>query len=334
MNNINNIISTIKSMLHINVSINNDKLIYLKPIPLAIKSNYKIYHIKLENINTVVLSCKENIKSIKKHLTLFTESLELPIILAVNNINATTKKYLIENGISFVIEDSIYLPQLLIYLNNFKENYKIKRNKKLSKLAQTILISSLINKNNIDEDYEIDIESNSHLWNVTKMSSSRALKELVDFNYLTHKTLGRKKYYFIKEDIDLEKLLSELKNPVVDIVYIKYEDLEYFKNKASSLYSALSKYTNITNSKPIYAIQKDYFNEIINKNNDITIYDEEYDNNLIQIELWRYKVNITNENIVDHISLYLTLKDNINIEDSRLNDAMYELYNQIKGMIN
>ncbi len=333
MNTINKIISTLKSTLHITVSINNDELIYMKPIPLAVKSNYKIYPIKLEDINVVVLSCKEEIKSIKKHLSLFNEALELPIILDVNNLNSITKKYLIENGIAFITADSIYLPQLLIYLNNFNVKYKINSNKKLSKLAQTILISSLINKNNVDEDYTMDIESQSHLWNVTTMSSSRALKELVDFNYLSFQTIRRKKYYFLKDDFNIEKLISELKNPVIDILYIKSEDLKYFTKKSESSYSALSKYSNITNSKPTYAIQKDDFNEILKKNTNINIYDAEYDNNLIQFELWRYNINIANEDIVDIISLYLSLKSDLNIDDSRLHDAMNELYNQIKGMI-
>jgi len=329
MKNINMLISTIENILHINVTVNNDKLNYTKSIPLAIKSNYDIYHVKIENIDTVILSCKENITSVKKHLLLFSEALSLPIILEINNINAITKKYLIENGISFISEDSIYLPQLLIYLNSFKENYKIKRNKKLSKLAQTILISLIVNKQN-----EIDINSSAKIFNVTSMSTSRALKELDEFDYLDVELVGRKKEYFLKKDIDIDKVLSELKNPVIDTVYIKNEDLKYFEKKVEASYYALSKYTNITNNKPIYAIQKEYFDKIIKEDNSITIYDKEYDNNLIQVELWRYSTIVNNTNTVDYISLYLSLKDNINIEDCRLTDAMNELYNKIKSMIN
>lgn len=329
MKNINELISKVRDTLHINISINKNRLNYSKSIPIAIKSSYEIYHVKLENIDTVVLLSNENIKSIKKHLSIFNESLSMPIILGVNNINTTTKKYLIENGISFVSEDSIYLPQLLIYLNNFKENYKIKRNKKLSKLAQTILISLIVNKQS-----QIDINSSAKQFNVTSMSTSRALKELEDFDYMDVETVGRKKEYILKHHIDIDKLLNELRTPVSDTVYIKYEDLEYFDNKIESSYYALSKYTNITNNKPIYAIYKDYFNKIIKKDNTITIYDNEYDSNLIQIQLWRYSTTITKENIVDPISLYISLKDDINVEDSRLTDSMNELYNKIKGIIN
>lgn len=329
MKNINKSLSAIRNILHINIATNNDKLNYTKSIPLAIKSNYDIYHVKIENTNTVILSCKEDIKSIKKHLTLFRESLSIPVILEINNINSTTKKYLIENGISFISEDSIYLPQLLIYLNNFKENYKIKRNKKLSKLAQTILISLIVNKQN-----KIDINSSAKVFNVTNMSTSRALKELDEFDYLDVETIGRKKEYLLKSIIDIEKLFNELKTPVSAVVYIKDEDLKYFENKVEASYCALSKYTNITNNKSIYAVQKEYFDKIIKEDNSITIYDKEYDNNLIQIELWRYSTIINNTNTVDYISLYLSLKDNINIDDSRLADAMNELYNKIKGMIN
>jgi hypothetical protein len=335
MKNINEIVLHIKNILNVNVIIDNSKINFSKSVPLAIKSRYNMYTLKIENIDSIVLVCKEDIQSIKKHLSLFNEAIDLPIIVAIENINTSIRKYLIENHIPFISKESIYLPQLLIYLNNLDDRYKKIKNKKLSKLAQTILISSLFNRKYIDKDYEMDIETSSHLWNVTKMSSSRALNELVEFEYLTNSTLGRKKYYFIKENIDIDKLLKDIRNPIINTIYIKVKDLIYFEKKVEASYTALSKYTNITDNKIVYAIEKNYFDKVIKKDNEITIYDDEYDNDLIQIELWRYEpyMNlINNNNIVDKISLYISLKNKIDIEDSRLNEAINELYNQIKGM--
>jgi len=330
MKNINGLISYLKETLHISVSISDRRLDFSKSLPFAIKSNYDIFNIKIKNIEMVLLSTNEDdIRSVKKHLNLFEESLSIPIVLHIEHISGSTKKYLIENGIPFVSEESIYLPQLLIHFNDFKEHYKKVKNKKLSKLAQTILISLIINR-----QHEIDINSSATMFHVTTMSTSRALNELVDFGYLEVKSIGRRKDYFLKHFLDVEKLFMELKNPVVDTIYIKYQDLDYFDKKVEASYSALSKYANITNNTPIYAIEKDYFNMLIKKDNPITIYDKEYDNNLIQVELWRYKTQISKEGIADPISLYMSLKDNIDIYDSRVNDAMHELYNRIKGMIN
>lgn len=330
MKNINELISYLKNTLHMGVIVSNEKLDYLKSLPLAIKSNYDIYNVKIQNISTALLSTNEDdIRSIRKHLTLFEESLSIPIVLHIEHISSSTKKYFIENGIPFVSQESIYLPQLLIHLNDFKKNYKKVRTKKLSKLAQMILITLIVKR-----QYEIDINSSAAMFDVTKMSTSRALNELVDFNYLDVEPFGRKKEYLLKNHIDLEKLFTELKTPVMDIVYIKSQDLGYFDKKIEASYSALSKYANITNNRSIYAIEKSYFNKLIKKDNQITVYDKEYDNNLIQIELWRYETQISDKKIADPISLYLSLKDKLDVYDTRANDAMDELYRKIEGMIN
>lgn len=333
MKTINEYISYLKQMLYLNITLNDAALNYTKAIPLAIKSRYDIHNIKIENINALVLVAIEDIKSIKKHIELFNIATNLPIIIAFDKINSSDIKYLIENGISFVSYDSIYLPQLLIYLDNINQKKTSRKNKKLSKLAQTILISSIIEKKYNSKEYETDIESTSHIWGVTKMSSSRALKELEEFGYLTCEPLGRKKYYFLKGDIDIDKLINDLKNPVINSVYIKSQDLKYFNNKVLSSYSALAKYTNITNTKPIYAIEKSYFDNTIKKDNAISIYDDEYDNNHIEVELYRYNPILNmNHEIVDQISLYFSMKDKIDINDSRLNNAIEELKIQIKEL--
>ncbi|MEA3522542.1 MAG: hypothetical protein U9R50_06180, partial [Campylobacterota bacterium] len=76
MKNINELISYLKDTLHISIDISNNKLNFTKSIPLAIKSNYDIYNVKIQNIDTVLLSTnEEDVGSIKKHLNLFEQSL-------------------------------------------------------------------------------------------------------------------------------------------------------------------------------------------------------------------------------------------------------------------
>jgi len=330
MKNMTNLISYLKSTLHINVNMSSDKVEYSKPIPIAIKNNYDIFNIQVNNQNTVLLSTNEkDIGSVKKHFNLFENSLSIPVVLHIESISNSTKKYLIENAIPFVSEESIYLPQLLIYFGKLKETYTKVKGKKLSKLAQIILIYFITKK-----EYKTTINSSAELFAVTKMSTSRALNELLAFNYLQVENQGRTKEYFLKQDIEIETLLRDLKNPIMDTVFIKHQDLNYFHKKVKSSYSALSKYSNIINNVPIYAIEKEYFNELIKKNNSIIIYDKAYDNDLIQIELWRYNPIIIDENMIDPISLYKSLENNIDAYDTRTNDAMDELKNKIQGMLN
>ena len=332
MNNLRDIVKVLKDILPINISISTNKIIYNKPIPFAIKNQYIIHKIQINNIDTIILILQDDIGTLKKHIKLFEDSLELPIILVLNNITASMKRYLIDNNISFISNDSIYLPQLLIYLNNFTiKKYVVP--KKLSKLTQVILIDLLLNTQSIyNINNPIEVTSLMAKWNVSKMSISRVLKQLVEFNYLQYETIIRKKYYYINKNLDIDKLLINLQSPLINKIFIKNTDLKYFEYKTLSSYSALSYYTNLTHSKTIYAIQKDYFNNIM-KHNNIVIYNQDYDNSLIEIELWKYKPNIFNNNIIDKISLYIILQNNSDFNDVRYTNAVNELYTQIQNTI-
>ena len=68
------------------------------------------------------------------------------IILNISDVSNSTKKYLIDNNISFVSKDTVYLPQLLIYLKDISNKPKKKINTKISKLAQIILIFEVLKK--------------------------------------------------------------------------------------------------------------------------------------------------------------------------------------------
>lgn len=328
-----NFIELLRNTLHLNVRTINRELDYNKPIPFIIKKSFEISVIEIENIECVVLSVdEEEIRSIKKQLVVFQESLSQPIIINVNRISSSTRQYLIESGISFISDEAVYLSHLLIYFNNFINKPKKKR-KKLSKLAQVILISELLqNQNSINFHSEINISDSAKKFNVTNMSTSRALKELYEFDYLYLEKDSRKKIYILKQDILFNDFIETLKNPVIDVIYIKKEDLKYVDSKILSSYSALSHYANISSGNSTYAIEKDYFSKYINKNNNIKTYEKQYDNDLIEIELWSYSPDLVQRNMVDPISLYLSLKDNANSEDTRLNDAIEELHKKIEGM--
>ena len=117
------------------------------------------------------------------------------------------------------------------------------------------------------------------------------MSDLVLTDHLKLETIGRKKIYYLKSDINIDEILQALKNPKIEDIYIKNRDLKYFDIQILSSYSALSYYTDIMNNENIYAIDKEYFTKYINKDNQIDIYNEKYDNSLIQIELWKYQPN-------------------------------------------
>ncbi len=330
MKKIDKLISKLQKTFHLNVRYVKKDLQYTKSIPMAIKRNYDIFTIDILNTTIVVLHSKDpDIKSIKKHLHLFEEALSMPVVFSLEILTPSKQKYFVDEGIPFVTEQSIYLPQLFIDLRTIKSPYTLNKSDKLSKLAQVVLISLILNR-----QYNIDINSGAEEFKVSNMSMSRTLKELTLFGYLDFKTEGRKKHYFLTKNINTKELLNTMKSPVMDTVYLKQEQLQLFNEKVKASYSALSVYTNITNYKPIYAMEKRYFYDIKKEHSKITLYDNEYDGEIIAIELWRYDPHLIQDNISDMISLYLSLKENINNNDSRIIDSMNELYQKIEEMIN
>ena len=330
MEKIDKLILKLQETFHLNVKHVKKDLQYTKSIPMAIKSNYNIFTIDILDTAIVVVHSKgTDIKSIKKHLHLFEEALSMPIVFSAETITPSMQKYLIDEGIPFVTEQSVYLPQLFIHLQTIKSPYTLNKSDKLSKLGQVVIISLIINK-----QYSIDINAGAKQFKVSSMSMSRTLKELALFGNLDVKVEGRKKHYFLAKNINTKELLDVMKNPVMETVYLKQEQLQLFNEKVKASYDALSDYTNITNYKPIYAIEKHYFYGMKKEYREVILYDNEYDGDIIAVELWRYAPDLIQDNITDMISLYLSLKENINNNDSRILDAMDELYQKIEEQIN
>ena len=83
----------------------------------------------------------------------------------------------------------------------------------------------------------------------------------------------------------------------------------------------------------VYAIEKERFNGVL-KNNKIAYFDECYDNALVSLELWQFDPTLIQNTYADPLSLYLTLQRDQESEESRIQDALLELEDQIQGLIN
>jgi len=324
-----NVKQQLKQLFHLNVEEDRFSLENLKNIPFSIKKGYSTNLLKINDIESLVLTASEDVKSIKKHYELFSNSTDKPIVFYIKTISNSMQKYLIDNNIPYISQNSIYLPQLLIYLKNIdNKNIVIKKNRKLSKLAQMILIYSLVHK-----EYELDINKCVEKFKVTKMSAGRALNELQEFGIFIIEQIGRKKFFYLSKEIHFNKIIDVLKNPKFEEIYIQVEDLKFFDVKTKSSYMALSDYVDIATNEKCFAIEKDYFSKFINKENKIHAYEKLYENDLIKIELLRYPPETIQKQIIDPISLYLILLDEINKEDTREVEALKQLKIKIERLI-
>jgi hypothetical protein len=328
MKDIYDLIKQLKNNFHINVTLCNKDIKFNSKIPISIKKSLFIDCVNIEDVKIMVVFMDYKTTFSKKHIQLLSEASQLPILIVKDTIHKSMTEYFIENKISFVSQNSLYLAPLLIYFKNINKQPKNISNKKLSKSANMILLSYLLNLNEKD----LTIKYYQDKFNITAMSASRALIELNENNILDVQTINRAKHYNLKQNIKLDNIIDKLQNPIVSTIFIKSSDLKYFEQKYKTSFDALSQYTNITNQKQIYAIDKTYFNQIQNQHN-ITLYDMAYDNDIIQIELYKYIPYTTNTNIIDPFTLYISIKDTINYEDTRLQDAINELNKKLEQIV-
>lgn len=325
----NEIVDLLKKRLHLNVQYTDTPLEYRGKVPFLLKKSYDTQTIKIEDLDFVILTVDaEKIQSVKKHFKLFSEALCFPVILYIENISTSIQRYLLENHIPFISKESIYLPQLLIYLKE-KIAQKPLNRKPLSKLAQQVLLFHILHQ----KRQHIEIQAVAEQFSVTTMSASRALKELGEYELFSFEEIGRKKVYAVRDDLNFDDCISLLKNPKVGEVYLKSDELIFLEHKSLASLSALSHYANILSAETIYAVDKGYFDEQIKNHREIIVYEKQYDRELVKVELWNYPPESIQKNIIDPISLYRTLQDEMESEDTRLLNAFNELKEKIEGMM-
>jgi len=323
-----NLITLLTAQCNLQVQPKDSILEYSKGIPLGIKSLYHVYIFQIETIDCLILETNEpSIIAIKKHLALFDKIVHIPIIVYIPNLSNSMRNYLLENRIAFATKDSFYMPQLLIHLKDIAHKRgPLKKQEKLSKLAQMILTYCLTT-----HIHQLEIDSCASIFQVTKMSAGRSLNELKEFNVFELKRIGRKKFYALSPTIEFKFLLSILKNPKYETVYIKENDLLMLESFLEASHTALSHYANIVATQAYYAIDKETFRKIVDNN--ISYSDQPYDKSFVGLEMWTFDPGLIQQKYVDPLSLYLTLKGDMNFEDTRLSNAFYELEELIKGLL-
>lgn len=298
----------------------DDSLVF----PLALKHQYQLYRLAIEGIPFLGVYVESiEINAFKKHLKTFEEKTEMPLVLMVENLSASGRKYLIKNRISFVSDTVIYMPRLLVYLDDAVAAKLIQtKHKKFSKLAQQLIITLLVTQTR-----QADAQYVMQQFGVSKMSASRVLNELEQSSFLNLHQQGRQKHYTLHID-EIDELLAKMRNPIMHVIYMDAKDIHHLGDAVYiSGHNALSHYTNITAQLQTVAVEKKQFDSYVQP---FTTYDAAYEQDFVKVELWRY-VPIKYEDVVDPFSLYISLQEST--EDERTHNAMNELYSTLKRMV-
>ena len=327
MKPINTLIQTLQHKLHLSVARSPRNEIVTASLPLAIKKSYAVDLVMIEGVEVAVLSVNElKTSGLIKHLELFDRALALPLLLNILEGSNSLQKFLIDKNISFVMgADTVYMPQFLIWIKDLcgKSNFRPTSSKKLSKLAQMLMIDTLLNPKS-----DLDILFVSERFEVSAMSASRALNEIAAHKLFTIEKNGHKKRYQLSHLIELDQILGLMESPKREEVFVKRSAQFRIDGLMETSFQALSHYSDLASMQNEYAIEKARFDK------SIETYDRAYDDGYVKIELWKYDPRIlaqSDSSVVDPISLYLCLiKDTNAIDDVRVHNAIKNLYNRIQ----
>jgi hypothetical protein len=327
MKPITQLIQTLGHKLHLNVVRSPRDGMLAASLPLALKKSYAVDVVMIEGIEVAVLSVDElNTSGLQKHLELYDRALALPLLLNITEGNSSLQKFLIDKNIAFVMgEDTVYMPQFLIWIKDLsgKADFRPISHKKLSKLAQMVMIDTLLHKKN-----DLDISSVSKTFGVSAMSASRVLNEMAAHKLFVVEKMGREKSYRLSHPIEIDKVLSLMASPKRSEVFVKRSELSRIEGLMETSFHALSSYSDLASMRNEYALDKSRLDQ------SIETYDRAYDNEYVKIELWKYDPRVLVQNhstVVDPVSLYLSLKEESRaLDDVRVQNAIENLYNKIK----
>jgi hypothetical protein len=278
-----------------------------KKMPLYLRSMYIFKITKMFERNILFLEQKQNeyltAEQYRKHIEIIEKTLDMPVVLIIEAIEAYNRKRLIEKQIAFItIGKQMFIPQLLIDLKDFR--FKAQRMKEeLQPAAQCLLFYHLL-KENVEK---MNFKEIAEKLNYTPMTITRVANELKVKNICKIEGMKDKRLFFDNEkralwDMAFPYLQTPVKRKIFVEEYVK-EDLLY-----KSKFSALSFYTNMSEDQNVcYAISKyDYL--YLKKHNQINI------TNKIEghtcLEIWKYAPGtLASNEYVDPLSLYMTFKD-------------------------
>jgi hypothetical protein len=292
-------------------------------LPLFIKSSYEFSISKTELGEILFISDKLG-HSYIEHLNLIhllgnTTQINR-IIFVLQKISAYDFKKSLENKISLIIIDKqIFVPFFGLLYKPLKSTvYYPKTVHRPGKISASTLHILMIILNKAQEKIT---QMNLVKWTgFSRMTLSRALKELESLGFIGFEDKYKAEIHLCREILIPSVLKQHLNSPIDKTITVSEKSIpeELNKKLIVSSESELAKKT-ILGEPPtrIYAISKKEF-EPYEENLD---YGLKTEMNMIQLEIWKYKVPTKNGSI-DPWALYLSLIDH---EDERIQVALKTL---------
>ena len=298
-------------------------------LPLYIRETYKIYFARIfdQPLALVIIDGDDEFSTlqIEKHLNFIKDSLGKTAVLVSDNMTAINRRRLIQKGINFIVPGKqLFIPNMLLDLReSFNEQKKGRSGHKLLPSAQYILLYHLQDSYKKQPLTDLSFKELAEFLGYTQMAITNAVENLRLLGLCEVEGVKEKSIRFEHEKRVLWDMAQPfLLSPVLKQIYVDEKpDLDMLHSNLSALpiYSDLN-----PSQQEYYAIGKTSYYEL--KKNGTLINENNYEGRYC-LEVWKYyPLNIeqvtTKENVVDPLSLYLSLKDN---QDERIEMALNQI---------
>lgn len=279
-----------------------------KSLPLLYTGLYQLYTVKMSGIQWLMAEPKENpgLASMRKNQKQLEKLTGLNCALYLKNLNTYSKDVMINEGIPFVVEGKhMYLPFIGVLLADTSDR-TLAPISQISYLTQKILLMAIYEK-----WHEMTVTKIAESIGVTKMSVTRCFDEI---EYLELPVLAMKgKSRAISMDGDSKEIWEKIQPILRDPVIKTYELTEDLNLEVKAGISALCEYSMLEdNSYPTYAVTKKELQKLQIKKKTLVPKGEE--KGCIVQELGYY-INFENRNVVDPLTVVLSLNDEEKKED-------------------
>lgn len=286
-------------------------------LPIYITSAYKLYALQLLGKDLILLCNTGEMQfapaQIRKQKELVESKTGKTSVFAFETVASYNLQRLIIQRMNYIIPGKqLFIPDMLLDLRPLKGTQA--NNDTIPAIAQCMVlyhlqVRSLAGKN---------AREIAELFGVSYPNANRAFRWLKDKEFITLTGDKTKSVSFNHEHEALwEAIKPHLVNPIERTVFT---DATLDDVQISGI-SALSGYTLINDeTRKTYAVSKERFKELA------VATDKEFGTNCI--EIWKYNPGYLSENgLVDRLSLYLTLKDN---EDERIQIELESMIDNMK----
>jgi len=285
---------------------------------------FSFYTMEFNNQSLCVIQAKNKQDSLTplkyKQVTKQAEILVgMPVVVILDSLTYYERERLINQGVYFIISDKYaFLPSLIV---NVQAKKKQKNPSKLAPVAQYVLLYHLLSEESKEEYTIKDLEQ---IMPYNYVALARAIANLEDCKLCSTEiknNTGIKYIRFGSYKRELwKKAQSYLSSPVKKVMYC---DAIPEGDFSISGVNALSQYSHLNSEQyETRAIWDKLFNLPGAQYNEVE--------GLCKIEIWKYPTTmpyLSNHNVVDKLSLYLSMKDE---PDARIEKELEIIIEEMK----